>query len=217
MLRLLKHKSVLAALIVLILGFIFLIGWRLLNGASGTGTGREQLQATLKKVDRLIVLPKDEEPTLATITDKGKISDPFLAKGENGDQVLIYYKAKKAIIYRPRLNKIVDIGPVAVDPSIDEVKDTKIVIRNGTTNQDLTAEVQDKIKKAFPQVNIISTGSTSRSNFPSTIVVDLTETSKYNLVGSIAREIGGQRGVLPFSEPSPEGAEILVIIGGDQS
>ncbi len=66
------------------------------------------------KVGILMILPKDEEPALLTITDKSKVTTPFLSKSENGDKLLVYQNAKRVILYRPSLNKIVDVGPVSI-------------------------------------------------------------------------------------------------------
>lgn len=66
------------------------------------------------KVAKHFVLPADEEPALATITDKNKINTPFLKKAENGDKMLIYQEAKRIILYRPSLDRIIDVGPVSI-------------------------------------------------------------------------------------------------------
>lgn len=66
-------------------------------------------------VAKLIKLPADEEPTIATVEDKDKLRDqPFFADTENGDKILIYTKAKKAIIYRPNSNSIINVGPIVI-------------------------------------------------------------------------------------------------------
>lgn len=61
------------------------------------------------------ILPKDEEPALATVEDTTKLTTPFLKQSENGDEILIYQKASLAIIYRPTADRIVAVGPVAID------------------------------------------------------------------------------------------------------
>ncbi len=67
----------------------------------------------LSKVGKLIVLPQDEQPTIATVTDLEKLkSQPFFEKAQLGDKVIIYTKAKKAILYRPEENKIVELAPL---------------------------------------------------------------------------------------------------------
>lgn len=69
----------------------------------------------LEKVSELIILPKDEQPTIATVTDIEKLKDQaFFANAEVGDRVIIYTNAKKAILYRPSENKIVEVAPLNI-------------------------------------------------------------------------------------------------------
>jgi hypothetical protein len=64
-------------------------------------------------VGKLMLLPKDETPTVATVTDIDKIKDqPFFKNASNGDKVLIYPNAKLAVIYNPRANLIINFGPL---------------------------------------------------------------------------------------------------------
>lgn len=65
-------------------------------------------------VGELFVLPVDEEPALFTVTDKRQVTTEFLKVSENGDKVLVYQKNKRIIIYRPSIDKIVDVGPVSI-------------------------------------------------------------------------------------------------------
>jgi hypothetical protein len=62
------------------------------------------------QVEKLIILPSGEIPVVQTIIDKNKLKDQaFFANAENGDKMLIYSLAKKAILYRPSAKKIVEI------------------------------------------------------------------------------------------------------------
>ncbi len=71
-----------------------------------------------KAIGKLMVLPEGEEPTLATIADITKLEgQPFFSKAQNGDQILIYMTSRKAILYRPSLGKIIDVGPLAILPT----------------------------------------------------------------------------------------------------
>jgi hypothetical protein len=73
-------------------------------------------QELLVKVGKLIILP-DEKPNFATVLDAKKLiaEQSFYAGSENGDQLLIYPKAQKAIIYSPSRNILVNVGPVYFD------------------------------------------------------------------------------------------------------
>lgn len=76
---------------------------------------QEEVAKLVAQVGKLIVLPERETPTLATVTDLDKLKDqPFFAKAKTGDKVLIYANAKKAILYNPELNKIVEVAPIDI-------------------------------------------------------------------------------------------------------
>jgi|SRR3989344_6319278 len=99
---------------IIVLSLLFL-------GTSGTAgylywTSRQTPPSNtnlVEKIGILIELPAGEEPTIATVTDKTKLSDQaFFAPAQNGDVVLIYTDAKKAYLYRPSTNKILDVAPV---------------------------------------------------------------------------------------------------------
>lgn len=73
------------------------------------------LRETLNRVGKLMVLPEDETPTLATVTDAERLKDqPFFAKAKNGDKVLIYPNNRLAILYDPESNKILAVGTVNI-------------------------------------------------------------------------------------------------------
>ena len=76
---------------------------------------QEEAKTLVTKVGKLIVLPEGEEPTVATVTDPNLLKDqPFFANAKAGDKVLIYTNARKAILYNPEENKIVEVAPVNI-------------------------------------------------------------------------------------------------------
>ena len=81
-----------------------------------TAAADKETNDLVGRVDNLMTLPKDEKPTIATVQDKGKLKDqPFFADANNGDKLLIYTNAKKAIIYRPDANKVINVGPIVIN------------------------------------------------------------------------------------------------------
>lgn len=79
---------------------------------------QKELNDAIVAIGRLIVLPANETPTLATVSDPEKLKDQaFFINAKKGDKVLIYTVARKAILYSPSLNKIVEVAPVNVGGS----------------------------------------------------------------------------------------------------
>lgn len=68
----------------------------------------------ISQIAKFMILP-DEEPQVATVLDKEKLKDqPFFANAENGDKILAYPKAQKAILYRPSIKKIIEVAPLNI-------------------------------------------------------------------------------------------------------
>ena len=52
----------------------------------------KEIEDLAKEIGLMMLLPEGETPTLATVTDKEKLSEqPFFQKSENGDKVLIVF------------------------------------------------------------------------------------------------------------------------------
>lgn len=76
---------------------------------------QEEASKLVVVVGKLILLPEGETPTVATVNDPEKLKEqPFFANAMAGDKVLIYTNAKKAILYRPSTNKIVEVAPLNI-------------------------------------------------------------------------------------------------------
>lgn len=84
--------------------------------SKGAATVQAEVDALVVQVGKLISLPTDEKPTVATVTDASKVKDqPFFANAKNDDKVLIYQKAAKAILFRPSENRIIEVGAVNIN------------------------------------------------------------------------------------------------------
>jgi hypothetical protein len=68
----------------------------------------------LAKLKRLMIIPENEDPVVATVTDRDALAkdQPFYANASNGDRVIAFLKNRKAIIYNPAKNIIVNVGPI---------------------------------------------------------------------------------------------------------
>ncbi len=106
---------VLVALVVAVFtGGYFYYQWNLLKQNPQAGA-QQEVKDLVAKVSKLIVLPIDETPTVATVSDPEALKDQtFFAQAQIGDKVIIYTTAKKAILYSVTLNKIVEVAPLNI-------------------------------------------------------------------------------------------------------
>lgn len=76
---------------------------------------KNEVKDITNKLSKIYALPDNEEPTVATVLEKDKIKDqPFFAKAENGDKVIIFAKSQLAILYRVNENRIINVAPVSL-------------------------------------------------------------------------------------------------------
>src|SRR6266403_4818598 len=114
--------------------------------------------ALTKKISTLMELPKDESPTVATVSDVSKLKgQPFFSKAKNGDKLLIYSKSKKAILYDPKENKIIEVGPINVgqtsSPSAKPATVT-VALYNGTKDAGLLAGTEKNLTGKITNIAI---------------------------------------------------------------
>lgn len=77
---------------------------------------KEETRELLAAVGKVMLLP-NEEPTVATISDKDKLSDqPFFAESQNGDRVILFPQAKKAVLWRPSTHMVINVAPIFSNP-----------------------------------------------------------------------------------------------------
>lgn len=186
-------------------------------------------------VGKVYDLPGGEVPTIATVSDVSKLSEQeFFKRAMNGDKVLIYTKAKKAILYRPSTNKIIEVGPVNINtasqkPDVAEAstsasakpekttsseaqKTLKVTILNGTKAKGVAAKMEDQLQ-AYEDIptEVVGKGN-SAGDYEETIVVDLSGKNGA-AVKKLAAFAKGKVALLPKVEAAPAGSDILIILG----
>ncbi len=77
---------------------------------------REEIEDVVEELSKVVLLPEGEMPTLSTIKDKSSLTEnqEFFVEAENGDYVLVYQQAKKAFLYRPSTQKLINLAPINI-------------------------------------------------------------------------------------------------------
>lgn len=189
----------------------------------------EQMQALVTKVGRHILLPEGETPTIFTVTEKDKLSgQTFFANAKNGDKVIIYSNAKRAFLYDPVADKILEAGPVLATESTTVAgsqtitpaskptpASVRFVLLNGTTTVGLTRKYEVELKQKVPSAQVLDYDNARKRDYEKTILVDLS-TTKGELARQLAQFLGIAVGQLPSGEVAPKEADFLIILGGDK-
>lgn len=176
----------------------------------------QDVQQLVAEVSKLIDLPEDETPAVTTITDVAKMQDrPFFQRAKNGDKILIYPNAAKAILYDPIIKKVIAVAPLNIGtPEAKEQILLKVALRNGTKTAGLTTKIEDRLQKENLQFEVSSKENAKKQDYDKTLVVVLNESSK-RLAESIANLLNVTVGELPDGEIKPDDADIIIILGKD--
>ncbi len=115
-----RSKFVILVAVIIVVGSFAYLGnqYRISRAevarlSNPTEAANQETQRLQEKIGKLVELPQNETPTLATVADKGRLAaQPFFKNAENGDKVLIYTQSKKAVLYRPSTDKVIEVASV---------------------------------------------------------------------------------------------------------
>jgi hypothetical protein len=195
-------------------------------------------EALLREAVGSKILLPDETPQVATVTDKTKLADqPFFKKAENGDKILIFTNANRAVLYRPKIKKVIDTTTISLTPEVEgqnqlgttpdtaegaESTDTStepderlnIAIYNGSQKIGVTNTFDDEIKAMYQNIDVVLKETAKKSDYEKSVVVDLTERNA-PFAKELASKINGETAKLPEGEARPENTDILIILGNN--
>lgn len=196
----------------------------------------------VKLVSKHMELP-DEAPTLATVTDKEKLSEQnFFKQAENGDKVLIYLQAGKAILYRPSIGKIIDVtkvnrsslektvsdqspeptsAPTSAPKQEAEAKITPeptakpltVTLLNGTATPGITQAIEEIVQENSENFSVVVKKEAIVREYGNSIVVDVSGKNVSQAL-KLAQLLGVNVDALPESEEAPS-TDLVVIVGAD--
>ena len=87
------------------------------NNTKSLNKTSPEVKDLINKVSKLYLMPEGEEPTIATVTDPESLKNKsFFYLAEKGDKVLIFTKAGRAVLYRPTIDKIIEVSSINTLP-----------------------------------------------------------------------------------------------------
>ena len=119
-------------LIGIVIGAFVIISYNYYHVIKSNNSKTIDLASLISKVGKLVILPTGEDPVMATINDAASLikEQIFYKNAINGDVVLVYQKAAKAIVYSPSRNIIVNVGPVIPQDNTQTVTSTATTSSN---------------------------------------------------------------------------------------
>lgn len=186
-----------------------------------TEAAKTEVSNLVSRVKKLMMVP-DEEPQIATVLEQEKLKDQqFFANAKNGDKVLIFMKAQKAVLYRPSTNVIIEVAPLELTGNATPSGSTQapaqmsLAIRNGTEKADAVKKVEDMIVGKVQNLTIVEKENAKEKTYKETMVYDVSGT-KAAAAAQLAQLVGGKVGTtFPAGEPKPV-ADFLIIVGADK-
>jgi hypothetical protein len=190
---------------------------------SAQANAREEAKKLVAEVSKLISVPSDEDPTVATVEDSEKLkSTPFFANAQNGDRVLIYSTAKKAIIYRPGENKIIEVGPISIGtPSASVASATtttdkiSFVLYNAAGINGLTKKYEAELTSKVAGSQVLTRDNATKRDAETTVLVVLNK-ERSAQADQIAKALGISVSPLPAGETVPKTGDFLILVGQDK-
>ncbi len=161
-----------------------------------------QNKRIIAEVSKVYALPQGETPVVGKVSDKEAIKKqyPILDTVENGDYLLIYQEAKKAILYRPSTKQVIKEIPVSVDSGA-----LVSVVGSGSE--------REAVEKTLTSSNVTFTdGGSANTTISGITVVDVSGKNADN-AKALAEKLGGKVGSLPTGEDKPSDTDLVVFVG----
>lgn len=155
------------------------------------------------RVNKALGIQGDGHPAILTVEDETKATQPFLDQAKNGDKVLLYYKAKRAVLFRPSENSVIHQGSYTPP-------DAKVFIRKGTTDDGKVTEVRSRLEDVA-EIDLVSQDDSPKKDYSGVTIVSVTD--RYDEKLRELETLFGVKAVrLPAGETFPD-ADILIIVG----
>lgn len=172
-----------------------------LNAMTADQFAQRENDRVIREVGKLYSLPKDEQPSIATIKDKDTVKKqyPFLSEAENGDTLLLYKDKQLAILYRSSSKQLVKVGAL----NIQDGPTVKVVG---------AADDRKAVEKALTDNKLTFTTDAPKSTLLGVTVVDVSG-QKADQAIALAAKVGGAVGTAPVGESVPKDVDFVIYVG----
>lgn len=178
---------------------------------------KKEERSLVAEVGKLMTLPTDEEPTVATVTDPEKLADQFFFKdARKDDRLLVYQNSRKVILYRPSEHRVIEVGVVNVKQPGEGTPvpaGYKLAILDSTRNSGLVSRLETSIKGIDGAVEV-SGKDASRLSYNESLLVDVAG-NKPEEIKKLADGLRVKSGSLPEGEKKVEGVDFVLLVGSD--
>ena len=136
-----KKLSLIIIIVIVVLGYTIFKKFNPTNSSSVYGQlSDKEIKVLVDKVSKLINVP-DEIPVIATIVkaDQLIVEQKFYVGSKDGDYLMVFPKAQKAIIYRENEDRLINVGPIIIDQPAAATQQTV------TTTQPVLTSTSEKV------------------------------------------------------------------------
>lgn len=143
-----KKIGLLVIVLLMTVGFGVAGKWAYQNDKLPGGYGQSEEEKTTKNTERIVALVSkhlalpDEQPLVARVTDAETLvkEQPFYTGSTNGTYLLLFPNAKKAVLYDPEKDILLNVGPFQVTPDLSVPEGTVPVEAVADASTDASAD-----------------------------------------------------------------------------
>ena len=197
-------------------------------------------QEILESVAEVVLLP-NEAPQFATVSNVNQLKEQvFFKDAQNNDRVIIFPQAAKAILYRPSIDRVINIGPVTLEqpttqddkitdepevgdsvdptPTISDAKDEEVksistTLLNGSPTKGVTHDMEKVLKKNFDNITVSEKATAKKDNYEKSLILVNSNVDKL-IIENLAREIKAEI-TQELTDEKTYQTDLVIVIGNN--
>lgn len=150
-------------------------------------------------------------PVVAEVVDIDKLQSSLKKTAQKGDYVLLYDSQQRVIIYRPSIDRVVDVQPILYGKQPNPDFEATVAVLNGSGDDAKLKKFIENMYRSYPNIQLIVKDNAPRL-FPDTIVFAANDSGE--LPAQIAETLTIKAGVAPNGIATGN-AELAFIVGQD--